>query len=204
MRSYGLAALIGLWASLPGPALAQAGSCQPPAVRKGTQPTEVPLCLVADQVVKTLNAFNSNPNSKALPRLSKVTFDFHTSTAQGEGLSFQILVFSLGANRERDSSNDVSFTYTVPPPPATQPKKTSQTLDLSQTLLATLQAAAAEVKQTESVGPARFSNLSVTLAYGVVWTVSGGGSGTVGLVTLTGSVDRKRADVQTLTLSFGP
>ena len=58
------------------------------------------------------------------------------------------------------------------------------------------------MRQTEAVGQAKFTSLTVTLAYGVVWDTTGGGSGTVRLVTLDGTIDRKRADVQTLTLTF--
>ena len=163
----------------------------------------MPLCLVAQQVVKTLNVFNADASSKALPKLSSVTFDFQTSTTKSAGFSFQILVFDVGASHERDNTNEVSFTYTVPPPPASQPRTVLQTHDFSEVLLATLEAAAEEIKQTQSVGQANFSRLSVTLGYGVIWDTSGGGSGSIGLVTLEGSIDRKRSDVQTLTLTFG-
>ena len=179
-------------------------TCQPPIVHKGSPPAEVPLCLVAEQVVKTLNAFNADAGSKALPKLSKVTFDFHASAAKGTGFSFGVLLFNVGANREADTINDVAFTYAVPQPPAAQPRTSATEHDFSGTLLATLQAAAGQVRQTQSIGDAKFANLSVSLGYGAVWDFSGGGAGTLGLVTLGGSIDRKRADVQTLTLSFGP
>lgn len=193
--------LIGTFLSLPVPAIAQA--CPVPAVPKGSSPAEVPLCLVAQQVVKTLNAFNLEANSRALPKLSRVSFDFNTTVSKSAGASFNILIFKFGASREGDTGNEVTFTYAVPPPAAAQARTAPQAHDFSQALLATLDAAAAQVKQTESIGPAQFSNLTVTLTYGAVWDVSGGGSGTLGLVTLDGSVDRKRADVQTLTLIFG-
>lgn len=203
MKTLRLSTLLALaFLGLP---LLRAQTCPTPVQQKGSKPTEVPLCVVAQQVIKTLNTFNATADSKSLPKLSQVTFDFHTSTSKTEGLSFQILVFSLGANHENDSSNDVSFTYTVPHASASaaQPRTSLQPQDFSQVLLTTLQSAATQVRETQSIGDAKFSNLVVMLGYGVVWDVSGGGNGTISLVTLNGSMDRKRADVQTLTLTFG-
>ncbi len=186
-----------------GSALAQ--TCQIPADRKAA---EVPLCLVAEQVTRTLDTFNATADSKSLPKLSKVTFDFNATASQGAGFSFNILIFRIGANRAADTTNEVTFTYAVPPAPAAtgslNPRTQPNVHDFSQTLLATLQSAAAQVKGTQSIGAARFTDLTVTLSYGVVWDTSAGGGGTVSLVTLDGSVDRKRSDVQTLTLTFGP
>ena len=188
---------IALWTGIVG--WAQGQTCQPPTDKKAT---EVPLCLVAQQVTRTLDAFNLNAAGHSLPQLSSVAFDFRTSASTTAGFSFNILVFSFGKSREADTSNEVTFTYAVPPPPAAQSRATSQTHDFSAALLETLQAAAAQVRQTEAVGQAKFTSLTVTLAYGVVWDTTGGGSGTVRLVTLDGTIDRKRADVQTLTLTF--
>lgn len=181
---------------------------QPAPVDTRSAPsTEVPLNLVAAQVVRTLDAFNAEAASHALPKLSRVAFDFNTTGAQGAGFSFNLLLFHIGANRDTSNTNEVTFTYAVPsaaPPTAGfNPRAQSTTHDFSQTLLSTLEAAATQVKQTQSIGAAQFSNLTVTLSYGVVWTTSAGGAGAISLVTLDGSVDRRRSDVQTLTLTFG-
>lgn len=174
--------------------------------RKPQPAPVVPLSTVAQQVLHTLDAFNAEAASRDLPQLSKVTLDFNATASRGADLSFNILVFSVGAHRELDTTDEVTFTYTVPPPsaPSTFGSRAQPApVDLSATLLTTLESAAAQVKGTQTIGAARFSNLTVTLAYGVVSSVSGGGSGTVSLVTLAGNVSRRRSDVQTLTLSFG-
>lgn len=183
-------------------AVAQARSHTTPAAQ-----TQVPLNLVAAQVARTLDVFNAEAESRALPKLSKVVFDFNAASAGGGGFSFNLLVFHLGANRSTTYTNEVTFTYAVPRAPAAggvlNPRGQPATHDFSQSLLATLQAAAAQVRQTQSIGAAKFSDVTVTLSYGVIWDVSGGAGGVLGLVTLDGSVDRKRSDVQTIALSFG-
>jgi hypothetical protein len=176
------------------PASAQT-TCPVPTSKSGPS---VPLCLVAQQITHTLDVYNNDAASKSLPPLSKVVFDFKTTGATTGGFSFNILIFSFGATHEKDTTNDVSFTYTVPPPSRALVAPT----DFSDTLLATLRAAATQIKQTPSVASANFSGLTITLAYGVSWDVKAGATAPISLVTLGGSVDRKRADTQTLTLVF--
>lgn len=186
-----------------GTAWAQHEKGQP---RKETTPTQVSLSLVAQQVVKTLDAFNAQAGNQALPKLSRVTFDFNVTGTQDVGFSFNVLLFKLGTNHEISTTNEVTFTYSVPASPVgagLTPHAQPATHDFSQSLLQILQAAAVQVKETQSVGAARFTNLTVTLSYGAVWDASAGGGGTLNLVALDGSVDRKRSDVQTLTLYFG-
>lgn len=176
-----------------------------PRAHDQVAPTQVPLSMVAAQVVKTLDTFNAQAGSHNLPKLSRVTFDFNVTEAQAVGFSFNILIFKLGANRETSTTNEVAFTYSVPASPAgtgLTPHTQPAAHDFSQSLLDLLTAAAAQVKQTQSVGPARFSNLTLTLGYGAVWDTSGGAAGSLSLVTLDGTVDRKRSDVQTLILYF--
>ena len=189
------------------PLLAFAFKPPQPTDKKSSPAPEVPLSLVAAQVVKTLDTFNASADSQALPKLSKVVFDFNATGSKNVGISFNILIFRAGVNREADTSNEVTFTYTVPTPPseagALGPKSQAASHDFSEALLATLQAAAAQAKQTQSIAGAKFTDLTITLSYGVVWDTSGGGDGTINLITLDGSVDRKRSDVQTLTLTFG-
>jgi hypothetical protein len=159
---------------------------------------DVPLCLVAQQITRTLDTYNADASSKSLPPLSKVVFDFKTTIATSGGFSFKIFIFSIGASHEKDTTNDVSFTYTVPPPS----RSLTPPHDFSTDLLNTLRAAAAQVKQTPTVGRGKFSALTVTLAYGVTWDLNGGAAAPISLVTLGGNLDRKRADTQTLTLVF--
>ena len=201
-RIFVVLALFTPWASPT--AYAQRG--QHAATHTASPGAGVPLNLVAAEVVKTLNTFNGEADSRALPKLSRVVLDFNTTGGQGGGFSFNLLFFNLGANRENTVTNEVTFTYAVPPAPAStgglNPRTEAPSHDFSQTLLATLQAAAQQVKGTQHIGTAQFSDLTVTLSYGVVWSGTAGGGGAISLVTLDGSVQRRRSDVQTLTLTF--
>ena len=171
---------------------------------QANSPTEVPINVVAAQVTHTLDLFNAEAAAASLPKLSKVVFDFNTTGTRGAGFSFNILIFKLGVNRESTATNEVTFTYTVPVPGGPlQPHSQPVTHDFSQTLLTTLRAAAQQAKTTQTVGAARFTNLTVILSYAAEWDATAGAGGAVSLVTLDGSVDHKRADVQTLTLVFG-
>ena len=203
MHTNWLIALVAAVILLAGSAFAQHAKGQP---HGQAAPTRVPLSLVATQVVKTLDTFNAQAGSEALPKLSRVTFDFNVMGTQDVGFSFNILIFKVGADRQTSTTNEVTFTYSVPATPTgaiLSPHTQPATHDFSQSLLQLLMAAAAQVKQTQSVGPARFTDLTLTLSYGAVWDTSAGGGGTLDLITLDGSVDRKRSDVQTLTLYFG-
>ena len=187
--------LFALTLALPAASLAQA-ACPIPTDKSSP---DVPLCLVAQQITRTLDTYNADAASKSLPPLHKVIFDFKTTIATTGGFSFKILIFSIGSSHEKDTTNDVSFTYTVP---SVAVRSIAPTHDFSQTLLATLRAAAEQVKQTPTVGAGKFSTLSVTLAYGVTWDANAGAAAPISLVTLGGNLDRKRSDTQTLTLLF--
>ena len=167
-------------------------------------PTEVSLSQVAAQVTHTLDRFNAEATADTLPKLSKVIFDFNVAGTQNAGFSFNILIFKVGASREASTGNEVTFTYAVPAPPGSFGSRSQPaTHDFSQALLSTLEAAALQVKTTQNIGAAHFANLTVTLSYAAVWEGTAGAGGTLELVTVDSSVDRKRSDVQTLTLVFG-
>jgi hypothetical protein len=180
----------------------------PPEARTNPKDTPVPLCLVAQKIVATLDEYNRAPGTiaGALPQLSKAVFEFKTVSSTTTGFKFCILVFSLGASHRTDSTNAVSFAYAVPPPQA-KPGfdfhgKHPQPQDFSQNLIQTLQDAAQQIKLTRSVGAARFKTLTVTLAYGVTWDFNGGATVPISLVTLGGTMDHSRSDTQTVELTF--
>jgi hypothetical protein len=51
---------------------------------------------------------------KGLPKISSAVMDFKTTIGKTVGFSFSIFVFKVGASREKDVTDDVSFTYSVP------------------------------------------------------------------------------------------
>jgi hypothetical protein len=190
--------------------------CVVPAEAKAKpQDTPVPLCLVAQKIAATLDEYNRAPDTiaDALPKLSKAEFEFKTVGSTTGGFKFSILVFSFGASRKTDSTNDVTFAYAVPPPePRPAGFSTEQYLDFldkrpkpkdfSKELIETLQQAAEQIKLTSSVGAAKFKTLTVSLAYGVTWDFNGGVTVPISLVTLGGTLDHSRADTQTVKLTF--
>jgi hypothetical protein len=151
----------------------------------------------------------------AVPGLKSAEFDFKTDSSNTAGLKFTILIFTFGATHKSESTNDVTFSYVVPPPP-TKPLKMSMTTflgmvqkskqskpkDFSQDLITTLQQAAQQIELTRSVGAAQFKTLTVSLAYGVTWDFNASPSLPISLVTLGGTLDHSRADTQTLKLTF--
>ncbi|MGC2161461.1 MAG: hypothetical protein WA634_06115 [Silvibacterium sp.] len=178
--------------------------------------TPIPLCLVAKKVALTLDQYNSDPNTikDALPGLAGADFDFKTVNSTTEGFKFCLLIFSVGGSHQSQATNDVTFSYKVPPPP---PKPAAMSMDaylnslaprrvkaqdFSKDLIQTLQEAALQIKETRSVGPATFKTLTVTLAYGVTWDFNGSVTLPISLVTAGGTLDHSRADTQTIKLTF--
>ena len=47
--------------------------------------------------------------------------DFKTTSGETVGFTFSVFVFKIGASREKDVTDDLSFTYSVPKPPAIAP-----------------------------------------------------------------------------------
>jgi hypothetical protein len=74
--------------------------------------------------------------------------------------------------------------------------------DFSKELVATLRNAAQQVKETNTVGNAKFKTLTVSLAYGAMWDLTGGANIPISLVTIGPNLDHNRADTQTIKLTF--
>ncbi len=198
-----------------GSAFAENVCVVPPEARAKPKDTPIPLCLVAQKIAATLDEYNRAPGTiaDALPKLARAEFNFRTVSSTSGGFKFGILVFSTGTSLKFDSTNDVTFSYVVPPPaPKPLGFNTRQYLgwldkrpgpkDFSKELIDTLQQAAEQIKLTSSVGTATFKTLSVSLAYGVTWDLNGGAAIPISLVTLGGALDHSRADTQTVKLTF--
>jgi hypothetical protein len=176
--------------------------------------TNIPLCLVAAKVAATLDQYNSDPKTiaDALPHLLSADFGFKTVGDDTVGFKVSILVFSFGTSRKAEATNEVTFTYTVPPPKKSKGENSEISISSSDKkpkpvpfepkLIETLQQAAEQIKSTQSVGDAKFTTLTVTLAYGVTWDFNGGVTLPIQLWTLGGTVDHSRSDTQTIKLTF--
>lgn len=164
--------------------------------------TPIPLCLVAKKVALTLDQYNNDPNTLkgAVPGLSRADFDFKTVSSTTGGFKFSILIFSIGGSHQSSSTNDVTFSYVVPPP--SRISAHAKAHDFSKDLIETLQEAGQQINLTQSVGAAKFKTLTVTLAYGVTWDFSGSVALPISLVTAGGTLDHNRNDTQTIKLTF--
>lgn len=141
---------------------------------------------------------------KGLPKLSSVSMDFKTTTGVTGGFSFSIFIFKVGASSEKDVTDDLTFTYSVPkstplrgafnkptPPP------------LYEELVKDVQAAARAAQTQSAVLGKPLSSVKITISYGVKKDVNASLSVPVQLVTIGGNGDYNKNNVQTLTLTFG-
>jgi hypothetical protein len=168
----------------------------------------VPLDKVIDEVQKALGEYQDNLGSGAadkLPPLSSAEFDFKTTTATTVGVTVNLFIFKFGTSHEKDTVNDVTYTYSVPPPKghgaeleSNQPPKS-----FKDELLQTIQAAAKAVKGSATAGNLPFSKLTVNLQYGIKWDVNAGVNAPIQFVTLGVSGDKNKNTVQSVKLVFG-
>jgi hypothetical protein len=159
-------------------------------------------------VQAALKCYQDNIGSgpDALPPLQKAEFDFKTTTGKIGGISVSFFVFQLKASKEKDTTNEITFSYglktqaggglalsrKVPPVP------------LADALVADLQAAAAAVKDAAKLGKLDFNQLKVTLQFGIQFDGTVGINVPIHLVTLGGSGEYKKNEVQSVTLTFAP
>lgn len=189
------------------PAFSQ--NCPSPAEAYKLDKDTVPLCLVAAKIKETLDKYNSDPTTDKtlLPTLTKAEFGFKTTRTTNGGFSLNILIFKIGATRQSDTSEEVTFAYA-------KPKRDQETLgfkppkkpyDFSATLLSLLKDSATQVKSAQAFGDLPLSSLTLNLSFGVTWDISAGVTvPVVAMVTAGATFDRKSADVQTVKLTYGP
>lgn len=177
-------------------------------VLPAASPTDAaPLDLIIPQVKAALDLYQKNVGSgpDALPPLTSAEFDFKTTTAKVEGLTINLLIFKLGGSHEKDVVNDVTFTYTLKPPP--KPPVGLLTIKKPPTLTAqlanTIQNAAEAVKASKQLGGLTFSIFTVNLQYGVKWDGNIGANVPISLVTLGLNADVNKNTVQSVKLVFG-
>jgi len=140
-----------------------------------------------------------------LPKLSSAAMDFKTTTGETVGFTFSVFVFKIGASREKDVTDDLTFTYGVPD--ATLPRSFGLAkvtpAPLYAELVKEVQAAArAALAQSTALGmPLR--KVGITVAYGIKFDGSVSLNLPVELVTVGGNGDYNKNNTQTITLTFG-
>jgi hypothetical protein len=145
---------------------------------------------------------NRGTGPDALPPLQQAQFDFKTTTGKVGGLSVSFFIFKIGGSMEKDTSNDITFTYALPKQTGTATKKKTPPQPLADAIVADIQSAAAAVKDGAKMGNLSFSKLTVTLQFGVQFDGNVAVNVPVQLVTIGASGDFKKSEVQTVTLTF--
>jgi hypothetical protein len=147
---------------------------------------------------------NRGDGPDALPHLQQAQFDFKTTTGKVGGVTVSFFIFKLGTSKEVDSTNQLSFTYSRQKATnagnALKIEKKPQFL--ADAVVADMQSAAAAVKLRARLNDLTFNKFTLTLQYGIVFDGNVGVNVPIQLVTLGPTVDRKRNDVQTITLTF--
>jgi hypothetical protein len=169
-----------------------------------------PFSLVQEQVASALKEYQSNlgTGQDALPPLSSAVFDFKTTTAIKDGFTFNILVFTLGSKHEKDITNDVTFTYSLPKPEPSRSVMDTKSVDqgppqLKDQLALTIQSAAKSVKDAHTLANLPFSKLTINLQFGVTSSVNAGGQVTYSIVTVGLTGEKDKNTIQSVTLTFG-
>lgn len=142
---------------------------------------------------------------KGLPKISSATMDFKTTTGKTVGFSFSILVFKIGASREKDVTDDVSFTYGVPKVtlPPTKGLAKPGPADLYAELVKEVAAAASAAQAQSTALGLPLSKVQILVSYGIKFDGNVGASVPISLVTVGGNGDYNKNNTQSITLIFG-
>jgi hypothetical protein len=145
----------------------------------------------------------TQPNG--LPKLSSAVFDFKTTTAKTAGFSISFFIFKVGASSEKDVTDDVSFTYSVPktvPPKAAGFVKPPPP-DLFSELVKDVQAAAHAAQAQSTALGMPLSQVKIQVAFGIKIDANASLNLPVHLITIGGNGDYNKNNIQTITLTFG-
>jgi len=137
-----------------------------------------------------------------LPPLRSADFSFRVTTSRNVGASISLLIFKLGASRQTDTLNEVNFHYE---PKAKGPEfmADQNAPPLAEQILATVVAAAEQIKKAKAVQKMPLASVAVTIQFGVKWDSSGGASPKYDIVTVGLNATANRNAVQTVKLVFG-
>jgi hypothetical protein len=165
----------------------------------------VPLDQVIKQVQAALDEYQQNlgGGKSALPPLANAEFDFKTTTGTTVSGGFTILIFKFGVSHEKDTVNDVTYSY-APNPPKTQGAQltSSEPPSLTDELAKTIQEAAKTITTASTAAGLPFNQLVVNLQYGVKWDVNASGSPQISFVTINLGGDKNKNTVQSVKLTW--
>jgi hypothetical protein len=180
-----------------------------PAIKNPVKNAEAPagtadLNSVIATVQAALKCYEDNRGSgpDGLPHLQQAVFDFKTTTGKIGGIDVNFFIFKIKASKEKDTTNQISFTYTLPKPKPSLIKAKIPPQPLADAIVADMQSAAAAIKDAATLGKLNFNRLSLVLQFGVQFDGSVGINVPIQLVTLGASGEYKKNEVQTVTLTF--
>ena len=166
----------------------------------------VPLDQVIKQVQAALDEYQQNlgQGKSALPPLATAEFDFKTTTGTTVSGGFTLLIFKFGISHEKDTVNDVTYTYAPNPPKTAGSQLTSSEPPptLKDDLAKTIQEAAKTITASSTAAGLPFNQLAVNLQYGVKWDVNASGSPQVSFVTINLGGDKNKNTIQSVKLTW--
>ncbi|MGB8788886.1 MAG: trypco2 family protein, partial [Candidatus Acidiferrales bacterium] len=162
-----------------------------------------------EQALKCYQALSGQTDAmqpKGLPKLNSVEMDFKVTTGKTVGLTFSIFVFKIGGSHEKDVTDDLKFTYSVPKKialPQTLTLATVQPADLFQELVNDIRAAGLAAQAQSTAMGLPLSQVSIAISYGIKFDANASLNVPVQLVTIGGNGDYNKNTTQTITLKFG-
>jgi hypothetical protein len=156
-------------------------------------------------VEAAINCYQTSIGSgpDALPPLKQADFDFKTTTGKIGGISVSFFIFQLKASKEKDTTNEITFTYGLKTSSeGLALKRKAPPIQLADALVSDMQAAAAAVKDAAKLGKLNFNQLKVVLQFGIQFEGNVAINAPVQIVTLGASGDYKKNEVQSVTLTF--
>lgn len=163
---------------------------------------------LVDQALRCYQALSKDLDPlqpKGLPKITSAAMDFKTTTGKTVGFSFSIFVFKVGASREKDVTDDVSFTYSVPKValPPTKGVTKPAPADLFEELVKEVAAAATAAQAQSTALGLPLSKVQIQISYGIKFDGNVGASVPISLVTIGGNGDYNKNNTQTIALTFG-
>jgi|ERR1700728_955357 len=146
---------------------------------------------------------------ESIPPLATADFDFKTVVDTKGGPTINLLIFTLGATREKQQTNELDFQYS----PHVQPKGEFFSFDggnapttLYQYLLDTLKESAKEIKNASDQPPGAtkldLCQLTLSVSFGVTTDIQGGLKLPFQLITISATLDHSKNNVQQVKLAF--
>jgi hypothetical protein len=163
-----------------------------------------------EQALKCYQALSGEKDPlqpKGLPKLNSVEMDFKTTTGKTVGFTFSIFVFKVGASREKDVTDELKFTYSVPkklalPKVVGLDQGKPKPVPLYEELVKEVQAAARAAQTQSKLLGMPLNKVSIAVSYGIKFDGNVSISVPVQLVTIGGNGDYNKNNTQSITLSF--